>query len=93
MSGILYTLESRHADLEMDIICATKIHKVLKVMLRLESIPGDEKFHFKGRAERLLKKWEITMSPSAVLEGVGTQSLEGRLQGVSLSPSSVAPDQ
>ncbi|MCJ1239768.1 hypothetical protein MMC14_007766 [Varicellaria rhodocarpa] len=93
MSDILHTLESQHVDLEMDIVRATKIHKVLKAMLRLKSNPGDEKYHFKGRSEELLKKWEMTLSPAAGEKGVASQSLEGLLQGVSLGPSSVAPDQ
>ena len=56
MSGFLAKLET-YLDLEGSIIRATKIHKVLKAMIRLTSIPKDEDFQFKTRAHDLLIKW------------------------------------
>ena len=56
MSGFLSKLET-YPDLEGSIIRATKIHKVLKAMIRLTSIPKDEEYHFKKRSHELLTKW------------------------------------
>ncbi|KAL5624640.1 hypothetical protein BROUX41_004700 [Berkeleyomyces rouxiae] len=44
-------------DLEASIIRATKINKVLKAMLKLDSIPREEEFNFKARSTALLGKW------------------------------------
>ncbi|MCJ1478485.1 hypothetical protein MMC13_007165 [Lambiella insularis] len=56
MSGFLTKLET-YPDLEGSIIRATKIHKVLKAMIRLSTIPKDEEYHFKKRSHELLTKW------------------------------------
>lgn len=56
MSDFLKELEN-YPDLEGSIIRTTKIHKVLKAMLKLPSIPLDEQFTFKQRAHNLLDKW------------------------------------
>ena len=66
MSNYLGKLEE-HPDLEGSIIRATKIHKVLKAMIRLTSIPKDEVFHFKKRSHELLQKWNkiLQEDPSA----------------------------
>lgn len=50
-----------YADLEVSIIKATKIHKVLKAILKLPSIPRDDEFKFKARSTELLGKWTKTM--------------------------------
>jgi outer membrane biosynthesis protein TonB len=54
-------------DLEVSIIRGTKINKVLKAMLKLESIPREEEFHFKDRSQVLLDKWNklLTAEPTA----------------------------
>ncbi|KAL2134752.1 hypothetical protein VTI74DRAFT_10908 [Chaetomium olivicolor] len=44
-------------DLEVSIIRATKINKVLKAILKLENIPKEEEFKFKPRSQVLLDKW------------------------------------
>lgn len=56
MSDFLSKLES-YPDLEGSIIRATKIHKVLKAMIKLTSIPRDEDYNFKKRSHELLHKW------------------------------------
>ena len=56
MSTFLSKLET-YPDLEGSIIRATKIHKVLKAMIRLSSIPKDEEYEFKKRSHDLLTKW------------------------------------
>lgn len=67
MSGYLSKLET-YPDLEGSIIRATKIHKVLKAMIRLGSIPKDEDYQFKKRSHELLAKWNkiLQEDPSAV---------------------------
>ena len=66
MSTYLTKLET-YPDLEGSIIRATKIHKVLKAMIRLSSIPKDEDHQFKKRSHELLAKWNkiLQEDPSA----------------------------
>ena len=66
MSDFLKELES-YPDLEGSIIRATKIHKVLKAMIKLPSIPLDEEYQFKDRAHALLQKWNeiLASDPNA----------------------------
>ncbi|GKZ39158.1 hypothetical protein AbraIFM66950_011967, partial [Aspergillus brasiliensis] len=57
MSNFFGKLE-KHADLEVSIIRATKINKVLKMIVKLSSIPRDEEFQFRARAMSILSKWK-----------------------------------
>lgn len=61
MSEFLGELEE-YPDLEGSIIRVTKIHKVLKQILKLNSIPLEEEFHFKDRSRDLLAKWNETLA-------------------------------
>ena len=61
MSDFLSELEM-FPDLEGSIIRATKIHKVLKQMIKLDHIPLEEEFKFKDRATKLLSKWNDTLT-------------------------------
>ncbi len=61
MSDFLRELEA-YPDLESSIIRTTKIHKVLKAMIKLPSIPLDEVHHFKDRSVALLGKWNEILS-------------------------------
>ena len=61
MSEFLTELEG-FPDLEGSIIRVTKIHKVLKQILKLSSIPLEEQFHFKDRSRDLLAKWNDTLN-------------------------------
>ena len=84
MSSFLNKLEN-HQDLEGSIIRATKIHKVLKAMIRLSSIPLDETYHFKDRCVALLALWNKTLSddPSAAAEAnEGVEAAEPKTNGV-----------
>ncbi len=56
MSEYVLKLEG-YADLEVSIIRATKINKVLKAILKLNIIPKEEDFRFKPRSQTLLDKW------------------------------------
>ncbi|KAI1105239.1 hypothetical protein F4804DRAFT_144129 [Jackrogersella minutella] len=61
MSEFLAKLET-FPDLEVSIIKATKINKVLKAILKLETIPKEDEFHFKPRSQSLLDKWNTLLS-------------------------------
>jgi hypothetical protein len=56
MSGYLKDLEA-HEDLEAEVIKKTKVHKVLKAIIKLNSIPKEEEYAFKQRSSELLTKW------------------------------------
>ncbi|KAJ5306683.1 hypothetical protein N7508_005698 [Penicillium antarcticum] len=48
----------KHAELEVSIIRSTKINKVLKMIVKLNSIPRDEEFNFRHRAMNILSSWK-----------------------------------
>jgi hypothetical protein len=56
MSDYLKQLEL-HDDLEAEVIKKTKVHKVLKAIIKLPSIPKEEEHSFKQRSNDLLAKW------------------------------------
>lgn len=56
MSEFVSKLEG-YAELEVSIIRVTKINKVLKAILKLNTIPKEEEFQFKPRSQLLLDKW------------------------------------
>ena len=68
MSDYLSELET-YPDLEGSIIRKTKIHKVLKAMIKLHSIPLDEDYQFKKRSHELLDKWTTILSSDPSAEG------------------------
>lgn len=55
------TILEKLKDLEVSIIRATKINKVLKAILKLDSIPKEEEYKFKPRSQALLDKWNKLM--------------------------------
>jgi len=57
MSSYLQKLET-YADLEVTIIRATKINKVLKAIIKLNFIPMDDEYNFRGRSMDILWKWK-----------------------------------
>lgn len=56
MSNFIALLENFN-DLEVSIIRSTKINKVLKAIMKLDSVPREEEFNFKKRSQSLLDKW------------------------------------
>lgn len=56
--GTFFDRLENHADLEVSIIRSTKINKVLKMIVKLNSIPRDEEFNFRHRAMDILSKWK-----------------------------------
>ncbi|BCS21324.1 PWWP domain protein [Aspergillus puulaauensis] len=61
MSTYFNKLEKLGGDLEVSIIRETKIHKVLRMILKLPNIPRDEEFNFRKRALDVLSKWKNIM--------------------------------
>jgi hypothetical protein len=58
MSEYLSKLES-YTDLDAVTIRNTKINKVLRAILKLDTIPHEETFKFKSRSQALLNKWNL----------------------------------
>lgn len=56
MATYIKKLEA-YADLEVSIIRNTKINKVLKALIKLNTIPRDEEFEFRKRSLELLSQW------------------------------------
>lgn len=50
------------SGMEVSIIRATKINKVLKAILKIDSIPREDEFNFKSRSKTLLDKWNKLMA-------------------------------
>ncbi|KAK0118791.1 hypothetical protein ONS95_007671 [Cadophora gregata] len=64
MSEFIAKLQG-YADLEVSIIRATKINKVLKAILKLPFIPREEEYQFKERSQELLDKWNKLLATDA----------------------------
>lgn len=74
MSDFITMLEN-FVDLEGSIIRGTKINKVLKAILKLNSIPREEEFHFKDRSQALLDKWnKLLATDGGAANGVNGNS-------------------
>lgn len=86
MSDFLSELET-YPDLEGSIIRTTKIHKVLRQMLKLPSIPLDEEFHFKTRSVDLLAKWNETLSNDPNGGGAGDRDDEAKPEASANAPA------
>ena len=86
MSDFLSELET-YPDLEGSIIRTTKIHKVLRQMLKLPSIPLDEEFHFKARSVDLLAKWNETLSNDPNGGGAGDKDDEAKPEASITAPT------
>lgn len=86
MSDFLSELET-YPDLEGSIIRTTKIHKVLRQMLKLPSIPLDEEFHFKTRSVELLAKWNETLSNDPNGGGAGDRDDETKPEASTNAPA------
>ncbi|KAK0654494.1 PWWP domain-containing protein 1 [Lasiodiplodia hormozganensis] len=69
MAEYFTQLES-HQDLEEKIIKDTKINKVLKAIIKLDSIPKEEVYNFKKRSADLLNAWGKNASGDAKPNGV-----------------------
>lgn len=61
MADYLKQLEA-YEDLEAEIIKKTKVHKVLKAIIKLDNIPQEEQHNFKSRSSELLGKWNAALA-------------------------------
>jgi len=101
MSEFLLKLEG-FPDLEVSIIRATKINKVLKAILKLDNIPKEEEFQFKTRSQSLLDKWNKLLAvdappatPAEATNGVNGSAAkpkETKTNGVKAKSESAAPE-
>ncbi|CAL5867783.1 uncharacterized protein PFLUO_LOCUS2003 [Penicillium psychrofluorescens] len=65
----------KYTDLEVSIIRTTKINKVLKMIVRLNSIPRDEDFKFRRRAMDILSSWKNVLDSDIHPESASKDSL------------------
>ncbi|RFU79697.1 pwwp domain-containing [Trichoderma arundinaceum] len=71
MASFIKILEN-FQDLEVSIIRGTKINKVLKAILKLDSIPREEDFNFKKRSQALLDKWNKLLTSDGTVASTDT---------------------
>ena len=77
MSEYLKQLEA-HEDLEAEVIKKTKVHKVLRAIMKLESIPMEDDFGFKKRSTELLTKWSGALASDPESNGANGVKNEER---------------
>ncbi|PVI08274.1 hypothetical protein DM02DRAFT_648327 [Periconia macrospinosa] len=63
-------------DLEAEIIKKTKVHKVLKAIIKLNTIPKEEEFNFKNRSSNLLTKWSGALAAETEAPAVATNGVK-----------------
>jgi hypothetical protein len=95
MSEYVLKLEG-YADLEVSIIRATKINKVLKAILKLNTIPKEEDFRFKPRSQTLLDKWNKLLAseqgtPTAAPATTNGAATETKAENVESKASPAEP--
>ena len=76
MADYLKQLEA-HEDLEAEVIKRTKVHKVLKAIIKLDSIPKEEEYNFKQRSTELLNKWGSVLAADGESAEKATPSTNG----------------
>ena len=92
MSDFLAELET-YPDLESSIIRATKIHKVLKAMLKLPTIPLDGQYKFKNRSADLLGKWNeiLAIDNTGHRDGDKDEDTRPEAEAADEAPAAKAP--
>jgi hypothetical protein len=74
----------QYTDLDAGIIKSTKINKVLKAILKLDSIPLEETYNFKDRSSNMLTAWAPALGLDPATAGAEpTASREPTTNGVS----------
>ena len=81
-----FTQLENYESLEPAIIRGTKIHKVLKAIVKLSTIPKDEDFNFKKRSATMLDVWNKRMDADG--EGAPAAADEPK----SAAPEEKAPE-
>lgn len=77
MSNFIGKLEN-YGDLEVSIIRSTKINKVLKALIKLNTIPKDEEFNFKSRSVDLLGRWNKALGADSTADEAAGASGMGK---------------
>ncbi|KAE8419786.1 hypothetical protein BDV36DRAFT_127625 [Aspergillus pseudocaelatus] len=85
-----FTKLENYQDLEVSIIRSTKINKVLKMIVKLSSIPRDEEFQFRRRAVDLLSKWKTVLDADTT-PGPSEDKRKPRANGVHKEDSVETP--
>lgn len=75
-----------YSELEPSIIRTTKIHKVLKAIVKLASVPKDDLYSFKKRSSTMLEIWNKRM------ESENDNPTSTAAGGVSDAPEAKAPE-
>ncbi|KAH6997632.1 hypothetical protein BKA56DRAFT_4727 [Ilyonectria sp. MPI-CAGE-AT-0026] len=91
MSDYITILENFN-DLEVSIIRTTKINKVLKAILKLESIPREDELHFKDRSQSLLDKWNKLMAGDSASTPTATNGVNGKAEEKKAEANGVKED-
>ncbi|KAK0946775.1 hypothetical protein LTS01_026038, partial [Friedmanniomyces endolithicus] len=86
MADFFAQLESFDA-LEPAIIRTTKIHKVLKAIVKLSSIPKDEEHGFKRRSAAMLENWNKRLDA----DGEAAPASGGEAKGAEGKEEAAAP--
>lgn len=73
--GLFTTVEN--AEITAEQLRETKINKVMRKIIALDTIPLDETHHFRERAEALVHKWNHVLNAASHSEGTGGSSLSG----------------
>ncbi|KAF2001179.1 hypothetical protein P154DRAFT_173054 [Amniculicola lignicola CBS 123094] len=81
MSDYLKQLEELK-ELEAEIIKKTKVHKVLRAIIKLSNIPKDEEYFFKKRANDILNLWNGQLSADVEPTVEASASAEPATNGV-----------
>lgn len=70
-------------NLDAEVIKKTKVHKVLKAIVKLNtSIPKEEQYDFKGRSSKLLLKWTSILSADGEVGETAVPTTEPTTNGV-----------
>ena len=73
----------QYTDLDAGIIKSTKINKVLKAILKLDSIPMEETYNFKDRSSHMLTAWAPALGLDPATAGAEpTSSKEPTTNGI-----------
>jgi hypothetical protein len=88
MSEYLKTLEDIE-NLEAEAIKNTKVHKVLRAIIKLASIPKEEQYSFKKRCTDLLQRWSgALLATETSANASAAPSTSARANGVGSEKSS-----
>jgi len=88
-----FTRLERFTEMDASILRATRIYKVPRAILRMESIPREEEFNFKSRSQGLLDQWnKLLAAEPAPVEG-GSNGVNGKEEKKAVKPESNGADE